>query len=283
MGIENQAKTFILLAVLTGLLLLVGSYFGGQSGLLVAFVFALVLNFGSYWFSDKIVLAMYRAKPIGTHEHPALHRIVADVSKQAGIPKPPIYLIPDASPNAFATGRSPNHAAIAYTTGILQLLNEEELRGVTAHEISHVKNRDTLVTTVAATIAGVISFLAQSALWFGLGRGRDDNQGASHVVASIVLIILAPILATIIRLAISRSREFLADETGARAIRNPKALASALHKLEHGVASHPMRLGSEATSSLFIVNPFSAGALAGLFSTHPPLGERVARLNAMRV
>jgi heat shock protein HtpX len=277
----NQFKTVILLASLTALLLFVGQMLGGYSGLIIAGIFALVLNFGSYWFSDKIVLKMYRAKEVtDTNNH--LYQIVKEVSEKANVPMPKVYIIPDKNSNAFATGRSPKNAAVAATEGVIGLLSDDELKGVMAHEIAHVKNRDTLISTIAGTIAGVISYIATMAQWaaiFGGFGGRDRNGG--NILSLIVLAIITPLIATIIQLAISRSREYLADATGAKIVGNGEHLATALEKLHNDVKAHPMRLGNQATSHLFIVNPFSGRALAGLFSTHPNYNERTKRLRSM--
>lgn len=279
----NHIKTVLLLGVLTGLLLWAGSVFGGRTGLAIALAFSLLMNLGTYFFSDKMVLAMYRARPAHKKDYPKLHKIVADISKKAGIPKPKLYIVPTQTPNAFATGRNPKNAVVACTEGILDLLNEDELTGVLAHEVSHVKNRDILVTTIAATIAAVISYLAMMARWAAIFGGmRGDNDNNNNLLGLLALAILAPLIAIILQLAISRSREYLADSTGAKTIGNPKALASALEKLHHGVKAKPMR-GNSVTSSLFIVNPFSAAGIAGLFSTHPPMKERVKRLREMKV
>ena len=282
--ISNNIKTVFILGLLTGLLLWVGNLLGGVSGLMIAFVFAVVMNFGSYWFSDKIVLAMYQAKPITENQNPKIYKMVREIVHLANMPMPKIYLIPSANPNAFATGRNPKNAAIAFTTGILELLNDAELKGVTAHELSHVKNRDTLVTTIAATIAGVITMVASMARWAAIfgGFGRDNDNNSS-MVEFIVLAILTPIIATLLQLALSRSREYLADETGAKMIHNSHGLASALEKLKTGSKAHPMKLGSEATSALFINNPFTSNNLFKLLSTHPPLDERIKRLKRMNV
>ncbi len=281
--IKNQLKTAVLIAVLTGLLLFIGRLIGGYAGLAIAGIFAVFFNFIMYFFSDKIVLAMYRAREVADEGHP-LKKVVREVAGLAGIPMPKVYIIPSKSPNAFATGRNPKHAAVAATEGIFELLDAKELRGVIAHEISHVKNRDVLITTIAATIAGVISYVASMARWaafFGGFGGRDD-EGASNLISLVVLAVLAPVIAVILQLAISRSREYLADETGARLIKDPHALASALEKLHTGIKHHPLRFGSPTTSSLFILNPFSKKGLISLFSTHPPFEERVERLKKMR-
>ncbi|MBW2999346.1 zinc metalloprotease HtpX [Candidatus Woesearchaeota archaeon] len=278
---KNQLKTVVLLGALTGLLLFVGYLIGGYNGLTIGLIIALVMNFGSYWFSDKIVLAMYRAKPVKENEKPELYRTVREVTQLANIPMPKVYVVPTQNPNAFATGRNPKHAAIACTEGILNLLSKDELKGVIAHEIAHIKNRDILIATIAATIAGVISYVAFMARWaalFGGFGGRDSDSGGLELL---VLAILTPIIAVIIQLAISRSREYLADETGAKTIHNPLALASALEKLHAGAKYHPLRFGNKTAASLFIVNPFSARGLISLFSTHPPLDERINRLRNM--
>lgn len=283
MGFGNQVKTAILLGLLTGLLLLVGRLVGGQSGLVVALFFSIIMNFGAYWFSDKIVLAMYKAKPAEKKDYPHLHKIVDEVVAAAKIPKPKVYIIPTDAANAFATGRSPSHAAIACTEGIMKLLTDKELKGVIAHEISHVKNRDILITTIAATIAGVISFIAHMAQYSAMfGSHRDDNRGGGNVIALLALAIITPLVAMILQLAISRSREYLADHSGATAIRDAEPLASALAKLDRSALTHKMKLGNEATASLFIVNPLKGGGLLALFSTHPPMEKRIQRLRAMK-
>ncbi len=275
----NQIKTVLLLGALAGLMLLAGYFVGGQTGMLVGLVIAILFNFITYWFSDKIVLMMYRAKEAKKSQYPKLHAIVEDVSKKAGIPKPKVYIVEDANPNAFATGRNPKNAVVACTTGILNLLTKEELEGVIAHEISHVKNRDILIATIAATMAAVISYVAAMAR-FGAFFGADDDN--SNFLAVMILAVLTPIIAVIIQLAISRSREYLADESGAKTIKNPKALASALGKLQKGIASTPMKKGNQATASLFIANPFNLKNALAIFRTHPPIEERIRRLNQMK-
>lgn len=280
--IKNQIKTVLLLGVLTALLLGAGQLLGGRQGLFIGLAFAVVMNFGSYWWSDKIVLMMYRAKQVGEAEAPGLYNAVKEVSSEAGMPIPKVYIIPTNNPNALATGRNKDHAAVAVTDGILNLLSKDELKGVIAHELAHIKNRDILISTIAATIAGVISYLAffaRFAAIFGGGRNRDSGS-AMQLLA---LAILTPIMALIIQLAISRSREYLADESGARIIKNPSALAAALEKLEAGIKQNPMRFGNQATSSLFIANPFSARGLFNILSTHPPMSKRVERLRAMKI
>lgn len=279
----NQLKTMVLLALLTALLLWVGSLFGA-GGLLIAGVIVIVMNFLSYFFSDKFVLMIYRAKPASRGEHRILYKIMEELSQKAKIPMPKLYIIPSSSPNAFATGRNPKHAAVACTEGILRLMSEEELKGVLAHEISHVTNRDILVTTIAATIAGIISYVASMAQWaaiFGGFGGRDDEDGGG-MLQLLVLAILTPIIATLLQLAISRSREYLADQTGAGLSGDPKSLASALGKLKTGIAHDPMHMGTPATSSLFIANPFNTKGFLTLFSTHPDLDDRIERLKKMK-
>ena len=281
-GIFNQFKTIIFLSLLTALLLFAGSFFG-NGGLVIAFVLALVMNFGSYWFSHKIVLWIYKAKEMKKSEHPEAHEIVREVTRKADLPMPKLYIIDSAQPNAFATGRNEHNAVVAFTTGILSLLNKEELTGVVAHEISHIKNKDMLVTTIAATIAGVISYLAHMAQWAMIfGGGRDDDN-SQNIISMLILVIITPIIAMLLQMAISRSREYLADESGAKISRNPKGLASALAKLHKGVQTHPLKKGDQATASLFILNPFSARGVFTLLSTHPPVEERIKRLNEMKV
>lgn len=277
-------KTAMLLAVLTAMLVLIGGAIGGQQGMLVAFVLALAMNFFSYWFSDRIVLAMYRAQPIDEAQHPRLFSLVRRLATRAGIPMPRVYVIPTETPNAFATGRNPQHAAVAVTEGIMRLLDEDELEGVLAHELAHVSNRDVLISTMAATLAGAITYLAHMAQWsafFGGGRSDDDEHG-SNPIAMILLAVLAPLAAMLIQLAVSRSREFHADATGARMAGKTWGLAKALEKLHMAQQVVPMN-ANPATAHLFIVNPLSRRAMASLFSTHPPMEERIARLRAMRV
>ncbi len=285
MAVGNQIRTVVLLGLLTGLLLWVGNLVGGMQGLTIALIFAIVMNFGSYWFSDKIVLAMYRAKEVKESDEPELYGIVADVAHLAGIPIPKVYIINAPFSNAFATGRNPRHAAVAVTRGIMDLLSKDELKGVIAHEISHVKNRDTLIQAVAATIAGVISYVAFMARWaaiFGGFGGRDRDSGGLELL---VLAILTPILAAIIQMAISRSREFLADESGAKLLHSGYGLADALEKLEGSTQRFSLRPSSttQTTAHLFICNPFRGGGLFKIFATHPPVKERVKRLRSMNV
>jgi heat shock protein HtpX len=281
---NNMLKTTLFLALLTGLFIAVGGLVGGRSGMIMAFVLALVMNFVSYWFSDKIVLKMYGAQPVEENQLPVVQRIVRNLATRAGIPMPKLYVIPSDSPNAFATGRSPQHAAVAVTEGILRIMNESELEGVLAHELSHVLNRDMLISTVAATVAGAISMIASIARWglmFG-GGSRDDEGRSANPIAVLLTVILAPIAAMLIQMAVSRSREYQADASGARLTRNPGGLASALSKLGQATQAVPMD-ANPATAHLFIVNPLTGRSLANLFSTHPPLEDRIARLRAMRV
>ena len=283
----NHIKTFFLLMVLTGLLLLIGAAVGGQAGLIIALVLALAMNFGAYWFSDKIALSMAHARPITADDDPQLYQLVAEQARLANMPMPKVYEIDDPSPNAFATGRNPQNATVAVTTGIRHILTREELAGVMAHEMAHVGNRDTLIMTIVATIAGAITmlaFMAQFAAIFSSfgGHSDDDEGGGGNFVTLLIIAIIMPIAATIIRMAISRAREFQADQTGAHNCGNPEALARALEKLEMGSEIRPMKV-NEAASHLFIVNPLSGRSMARLFSTHPPIEERVRRLREMNV
>ncbi len=277
----NTMRTFLLMALMTVLLVFVGNILGGQNGMMIAFLFALVMNFGSYWFSDKIVLRMNGAKEVTKAEAPELVEIVEDLAGRAGLPMPRVYITPEEQPNAFATGRDPAHAAVAVTQGILRTLSRDELRGVLGHELAHVQHRDILIGTVAATMAGAISMIANMAQWgmmFG-GSRSDDREGGSPL-GGILMMIVAPIAAMMIQMAISRSREYLADEGGAKIGGNPLSLANALRKLEQKAEQIPMQ-ASPATAHMFIVNPLSGGGLMKLFSTHPPMEERIARLEAM--
>ncbi len=263
-------------------MLAVGYYFGGQQGALIALILSAVINLGSYWFSDKIVLAMYGAKEISPQANPKLHLMVEELAQKANLQKPKLYLVSLPIPNAFATGRNEKHAVVAVTNGILQLLNEDELRGVLAHELSHIKNRDILISSIAATLAGATSYLAQMAYFAGMftGRSSDNSRDGDNAFGAIALLVLTPIIATLLHLAVSRSREYLADETGSHISKDPKSLASALKKLHQSFRAHPL-VGEpkyEATAHLFIVNPFKPSLLMSLFSTHPPVEERVKRL-----
>jgi heat shock protein HtpX len=278
---ENRVKTVLLLTGLTIFLIFMGKFLGGRQGMYLAFILALGMNFFSYWFSDKIVLRMYRAQEVSPEEAPQIHQMVEELAHEAGIPKPKVYIIPDDSPNAFATGRNPQHAAVAATQGIIRLLTPVELKGVLGHELGHVLNRDILISTIAATLAGAIMILASMARWGAiLGMGRDDEEGGG-IFGVLVMSIIAPIAAMLIQMAISRSREYLADETGARLAHNPESLARALEKLSLGTQRIPMD-ASPATAHMFIVNPLTGRSLMNLFSTHPPIEERVERLRAMR-
>jgi heat shock protein HtpX len=278
----NRFKTYLLLAALTSLLLVAGQAMGGRSGLLLALAFAVVMNVGSYWFSDSIVLRMHNAQEIGPADSPEIYRMVQRLVQKANIPMPKLYIIPDDSPNAFTTGRSPAKGAVAMTEGILRVLNMDELEGVIAHELAHIAHRDTLIMTVSATIAGALSSLGNMAMWgamFGGGRSHDDEDGG-HPAAMLISAIVAPFAAMLIQMAISRSREYLADEAAAKYSGKPWALAAALRKIEAWSHRIPMESGSPATAHMYISNPFSGG-LANLFSTHPPTAERVARLERM--
>ncbi len=277
----NQTKTFFLMIFLTVILVGLGSLIGGRSGGVIAFFIALAMNFVSYWFCDKIVLRMYRAQPISEDEAPQLYATVAALAQKASISMPKIYIIDDESPNAFATGRDPEHGVVAVTRGITRILNRDELEGVLAHEMSHIKHRDILIQSVAATLAGAITMIAnwaRFAAFFGGGSSDDDN---GNIFSIIIFSIIAVFAAVLIQLAISRSREYLADDGGAQLSGNPLFLANALKKLHAGVARHPMQDANPSTAPLFIVNPFSAKGMMALFSTHPPIEERIQRLEDM--
>jgi len=277
----NTFKTALLLTALTLFLLLMGQVFGGQRGMVLALVVAVVMNFVSYFFSDKIALAMYRAQPVTREQLPRAYEVVERLTRKMGIPMPKIYVIPNESPNAFATGRNPQHASVAVTEGILNLLNDEELEGVLAHELGHVRNRDILISSIAATLAGAITLLARMGYWaslFGGGGGRDDRDRGGGGLVALLMLILAPIAATLIQLAVSRSREYQADATGAELTGNPYALASALRKLDGYSKRIPMQ-ASPSNAHLFIVAPMLGGvSFANLFSTHPPIAKRIERL-----
>ncbi|HBA27001.1 MAG TPA: zinc metalloprotease HtpX [Nitrospinae bacterium] len=276
----NMMKTVLLMTGLTLLLVLAGSALGGKSGMMTAFIFACIMNIGTYWFSDKIVLAMYGAKEVSYAEAPEIHSIVRELSMRAGLPMPKVYIIDNATPNAFATGRNPEHAAVAVTRGIVSLLTREELSGVLGHELAHIKHRDILIGTIAATVAGAISMLANMAQWSMYFGGRRDDREGGHPVVAIIMMILAPIAAMLIQMAISRSKEYLADEGGAKIAGNPLSLAKALGKLHKGVQMMPMN-ANPATAHMFIVSPLSGGGFLTLFSTHPPIEERIKRLESM--
>jgi heat shock protein HtpX len=269
-------RTTILLATLTGLLVVIGAAIGGPETALTFLFIGLLLNLGSYFFSDKLALKMSRARPLEESEAPRIYQIVRELTTRAGLPMPRLYLIPQEQPNAFATGRNPKHAAVAVTEGITKLLSEDELRGVLAHELAHVQHRDILIQSVAAAIGGAITYIAYALLWFG----GDDNSPLG-AVASLALVLLAPLAASIIQLAVSRQREYAADAGGAEICGNPESLASALLRLEQGAQAIPMKV-NQAAEPLYIVKPFSGGGMAKLFSTHPPIEERVRRLRQMR-
>ncbi len=284
--IKNQIKTVLLLGLLTGLFLALGALLGGRLGLIIGLLFAGGINFFSYWFSDKIVLKMYKAHEADKSKHADLYSMVREITQNAHLPMPKIFVMNSPQANAFATGRNPQHAVVAVTTGILHILNKNELKGVLAHEVGHIKNRDILISSVAATIAGVISYIAMMARWaaiFGGVGGRDRN--GSGIIELLVLAIVAPLMAMIIQFAISRSREYLADETSAKLTKDPFSLASALEKISASVKHHPLKqMGTtEATAHLFISNPFKKGGIVQLFSTHPSTTERVKRLRSMKL
>ena len=272
----NALKTAALLGLLSALLLVVGELLGGQQGLMIAFVFAIVMNFGSYWFSDKIVLRMYKAREVGP-EHP-LHQLTADLARRARLPMPRVYVIPDASPNAFATGRNPQHAAVAATEGIMRVLDRDELAGVMAHELAHVRNRDILISSIAATIAAAIMMMARMAQFAAIfGGGRNDDRGGPNPIGLLVALFVAPLAAMLIQAAISRSREFLADATGAEIAGSPQGLASALRKIDAYSRQIPLE-ANPATAHMFIMKPFNMKGLFAIFSTHPPTEKRIAAL-----
>ncbi len=281
---NNILKTTLLLSLLTILLVVMGGAVGGQGGMIVAFLMAAVMNFGSYWFSDKIVLRMYNAQEITREIHPSFYGMVERLAGRAGLPMPKVYIIPDDSPNAFATGRNPSHAAVAATEGILRVLTPDELEGVMAHELAHVKNRDILISTIAATFAGAISMIGSMLQWgamFGAGRRDDEEGGAGSLIGSLAMAIIAPIAAMLIQMAVSRSREYLADASGAEICGRPLALAGALRKLHTASQVIPMMDARPATAHMFIVNPLTGGGVMALFSTHPPMEERISRLEAL--
>ncbi|MDA3834178.1 MAG: zinc metalloprotease HtpX [Spirochaetales bacterium] len=273
-------KTGVLMAAMTALFVVAGQLLGGQAGVVIALAFAVVMNFSAYWYSDKLALAMGKAREVNPAQAPELHRMVTMLASRAEIPKPQVYIIEDATPNAFATGRNPAHAAVAVTTGLLNILDRQELEGVVAHELGHIKNRDILISTIAATFAGAISALATMAQWamiFGGFSRNDDGDGGGNIIGSLFMMFVAPIAASLIQMAISRSREFQADATGAAICGRPQSLASALQKLEQTNRIRPMDV-NPATAQMYIVNPLKGGGLAGLFATHPPMQERIARL-----
>lgn len=273
----NHLKTTLLLATLTGLLVLIGFYFGGRNGAIFALVISVVMNFSSYWFSDKIVLSLYKAKEITREENILLHEMVEELSKAANLPKPKLYKVNLPTPNAFATGRNEKNAVVAVSEGILRLLSNEELRGVLAHELSHIKNKDILISSIAATLSGAISYLAHMAFY----SNNDDRKSG---IGNLLFVFLTPIIATLLHLAVSRSREFMADETGSHISKDPLSLASALRKLEDSTKTNPVPAGprQQATAHMFIVNPFTKSFLTSLFSTHPPMSERIKRLENLK-
>lgn len=280
----NYFKTFLLMMVLTGLFIIVGSATGGKTGAVYAFIFAALMNFFAYWFSDKIVLKMYGAKEVSQAEAPELHRIAAELTSKASMPMPKVYIMDNETPNAFATGRNPEHAAVAVTTGLMKILSKDELTGVIGHELSHIKHRDILISTIAATLAGAISMLASMSRWgaiFGGGRSSDEEGGGGggNILFVIVFTMIASIAAMLIQMAISRSREYLADQGGAY-LSHPLSLSKALGKLDMAAHRIPME-ANPSTAHMFIVNPLSGGGVLSLFSTHPPIGERIARLEEM--
>jgi len=279
----NNFKAALLMGLLTILMVMIGQWVGGSNGAMIFFIIALAMNFFGYFFSDQVAIAMTGSVPLQEHEAPELFEIIRNLSRRAGLPMPRVYRTPSPQPNAFATGRNPSHAAVAVTDGLMQLLNRSEVEGVLAHELAHVKNRDVLIATIAATMAGAITMIANALQWgmiFGYSRDEEDNNPLG-MIGSLLMIILAPLAATLIQLAISRTREFQADATGARIAGTPDGLASALLKLERAARHIPMQV-NPAASHLFIVNPLSGESLVRLFSTHPPIAERVRRLQQMR-
>ncbi|MDD5171030.1 MAG: zinc metalloprotease HtpX [Syntrophales bacterium] len=279
----NSVKTVFLLGALTGLLMFIGGFLGGRGGVMIAFIFAIVMNFGAYWFSDKIILRMYNAQEVTEGQAPEIYSLVRNLAMRASLPMPKVYIIPEDTPNAFATGRDESHAVVAMTEGILRILSREELEGVLAHELTHIKNKDMLIGSIAATLAGAIVMLAHMAQWaaiFGGGSRSDDDEGGG-IFGLILMAILAPIAATLIQMAISRSREYMADEGGAKISGKPYGLAGALEKLSRASQVVPMD-ANPSTAHLFIVNPLTGKAFMNLFSTHPPIEERIARLRSMR-
>ena len=281
----NYFKTFILMMLLTVILIVAGGVLGGTQGMIIALIFAAIMNIGTYWFSDKMVLSMYHATPVTEAEQPELYSIVRNLAVRGNIPMPKVYIVDEDTPNAFATGRNPQHAAVCVTTGIMRILNNNELSGVIGHELTHVKNRDILISSIAATVAGAISMLAWMAEWGAMftGFGGRSNDREGNIVGLIVMAILAPLIATLIQLAISRQREYAADKGGAGLSGNPLYLASALNKLEAGNEEEPMPANqvTHATAHMFIVNPLRSGAFKSLFSTHPPTEDRIKKLKEM--
>lgn len=286
MATTNTIKTVFLIVLMTALLIVIGKAIGGTSGMLIAFVFAIGMNFFSYWFSDKIVLKMYKAQEVTAEENPRLYNIVARLAQRANLPMPKVYIIPSGTPNAFATGRNKNHAAVAVTNTLMNMLDDEELSGVIGHELAHIYGKDILIGTIVAMMAGTIMMIVDIFQWsmiLGGGNNDEENSNPLGFIGSIAMIILAPIAATLIQMAVSRSREYIADERGAQFCGNPRALASALHKIAYGVQEHPMENAKPATAHMFIASPFSGGKALSLFSTHPPIDERIKRLNNMQL
>ena len=276
----NTMKTFLLMAAMTALFMVAGQAMGGQQGMTMALLLAVGLNFFAYWNSDKLALRMNGAREVSEAEARDLHAMVAMLAQRAGIPKPRVYVVDNPTPNAFATGRNPEHAAVAVTTGLMHALDRSELEGVIAHELGHIKNRDILIGSIAAVMAGAISYLANFALFFGGGRSSEEGGGGGNMITTILMMILAPMAAMLIQMAISRGREYLADATGAEICGRPQALASALDKLANQNARQPMDV-NPASAQMYIVNPLKGGSISGLFSTHPPMEERIRRLLAM--
>lgn len=279
----SQLKTLLLLSLLSGLIIVLGGALGGKTGVLIAFGLALIMNVGSYWYSDRIVLSMYKAQELGPTDAPALYSMVDELARNANVPMPRLYMVPEEAPNAFATGRDPEHGVIAVTEGLMRLLSPEEIKGVLAHEMAHIANRDILIQTIAGVMASAIVSIANMLQWasiFGIGS-QNEEGGRTNPAVAIVLALVAPIAASLIQFSISRSREYLADASGARYCGQPLALAGALHKLSTWNQRIPMQQGSPATEEMFIVSPFSGASFAKLFSTHPPIEERIARLKAM--
>lgn len=278
----NRLKTFLLMALLTAIFLLLGGLIGGEEGIIFAFILAVATNFISYWFSDRVAISMTRSQPLSESAAPEVYRAMRELTHNAGMPMPRIYLMPTEQPNAFATGRNPQHAVIAVTTGLLRLLDYEELKGVLAHELAHIRNRDILIGTIAAALAGALMFVARIGMWGGaFGGGNRRSSGGAVLLLRLVALLLAPFAALLIQMSISRTREYSADATGARFSGNPQGLASALARMEQYARQRPMQRLNQATAHMFIINPFSAKGLTALFSTHPPIGERIARLRQM--
>ena len=278
----NRLKTFLLMALLTAIFLLLGGLIGGEEGLIFAFILAMATNFFSYWFSDRMAISMTRSQPLSETDAPEVYRAMRELTHNAGMPMPRLYLMPSEQPNAFATGRSPQHAVVAVTAGLLRMLDYEELKGVLAHELAHIRNRDILIGTIAAALAGALMFVARIGMWSGaFGGGNRRSGGGAALLIRLIALILAPFAALLIQMSISRTREYGADAAGARFSGNPKGLASAIAKLEQNARRRPMQEINQAAAHMFIVNPFSAKGLTALFSTHPPIEERIARLRRM--